>query len=334
MKLTEELTNLENYSENLRLMRELLSPTLPVHQFKEIEKLINETVKLEVGSFVILRDDLVNDTRYDDCLYVSSMAYTFDKENLVDEKIPCLRIRDYANRVLDSRNPKTTNHFVLYGQPNFMTYSYEMLEWDKTIILNYLVVKLKFCIEEAMYILDRVYENYISTVNSNILSNKHYTQFHFGDTEHEASKTLSEEQYIDLEPKITSVLRLHDMILNQNTLTSKVTDDMLNTSTIKTIRSNEEHDIEKAVMMVILKGLNINYSDILKCVELVQEKWIPSEHEHYHFLDDGLDVVITWFNSDRQDDRNRIKVGNYFRTHEEAETKGEEIKRLLNEGRD
>lgn len=314
MKLTEELTDFENYSEDLRtwgLMGELLLPTLPIHHFKEIDKLINETVKLEVGSFVILRDDLVSHTRYNDCLYVSSMAHTFDKENLVDEKIPYLRIKDYVNSVFQSRNFKTINRFVIYDQPSFMTYSYEMLQWEKTIILNYLVTKLKFCIEEAMYILDRVYENYISTREGKHINN-----------------TSNEEQYIDLELKNTSVLRLHDMVLNQNTLTSKVTDDMLNTSTIKTIRSNEEHDIEKAVMMTILKGLNINYSDILKCVELVQEKWVLSAHEKYYFLDDELDVVTTFY-SHNSVNRNRIKVGNYFKTQEEAETKVEEIKEVL-----
>lgn len=318
MKLTEELTDFENYSEDLRTwesMKELLLPTLPAHRFKEIDKLINETVKLKVGSFVILRDDLVSDTRYDDCLYVSSMVYTFDKENLVDDKIPCLRIKDYVNRVFQSRNPKTINHFVVYDQPPFMTYSYEMLQWEKTIILNYLVTKLKFCIEEAMYILDRVYENYISTREGKRISN-----------------TSSKEQYIDLELKNTSVLRLHDIVLNQNTLTSKVTDDMLNTSTIKTIRSNEEHDIEKAVMMIILKGLNINYSDILKCVDLVQEKWVPKAYEDYYTVNGNCKIECTYYVDSY--DRDRIAVNNYFKTREEAETKAEEIKKLLNEGRD
>ena len=319
MKLTEELTDFENYSEDLRtwgLMREVLSPTLPIHHFKEIDKLINETVKLKAGSFVILRDDLVSYTSYDDCLYVSSMAYTFNKEKSIDEKIPYLRIKDYVNMVFDSRDPKIVNHFIAYDQAPYMTYSYEMLQWEKTIILNYLVTKLNFCIEEAVYILDRVYENYISTFEGKRINN-----------------TSNEEQYIDLELKNTSVLRLHDVVLNQNTLTSKVTDDMLNTSTIKTIRNNEEHDIEKAVMMTILKGLNINYSDILKCVDLVQERWTLKLGGNYYYIDDLLQVKSTVFFNNSHDII-RIKNKNYFKTREEAEEKAEEIEKLLNEGRD
>lgn len=342
MKLTEELTDFENYSEDLRtggLMRELLSPTLPVHHFKEIDKLINETVKLKVGSFVILRDDLVSGREYDNCLYVTSMAYSFNKDKLIDEKIPYLKIKEYINTLLKSEDPENINHFVVYDQPPFMSYPYEMLHWEKSIILNYLISKLKFCIEEAMYILDRVYANYISTVNSNILSNKHYTQFYFDDPEQDDSSTSNEGKcinntsregrYVDLELKNTSVLRLQDMVLNQNTLTSKVTDDMLNTSTIKTIRSNEEHDIEKAVMMIILKGLNINYSDILKCVELVQEKWTLERGNNYYYIDDLLQVKNTVFFNNGHDTI-RIKNKNYFKTYKEAETKAEEIKKLLN----
>ena len=318
-RLTKRLSDFEGYPEDIRtggLMGELLPPTIPTYRLNEINKLINETIKLEVGSFVVLRDDLVSGREYDNCLYVPIMAYSFNKDKLIDEKIPCLRIKEYINSVLKSENPETINHFVVYDQPPYQTYSYEMLHWEKSIILNYLISKLKFCIEEAMYILDRVYENYMSTVNSNILSNKQYTS--------------NEEKYIDLELKTTSVLRLHDMTLDKNTLTSKVTDDMLNTLTIKTIRSNEEHDIEKAIMMTILKGLGIKYSDIEKCVNLVQENWTLKRGDNYYYIDDLLQIKNTIF-YDYSYDIIRIKNNNYFKTHKEAEEKLEKIKGILKE---
>lgn len=178
MKITERLSDFDNYPGGIRtggLMSELVSPTLPTHHLNEIDKLINETIKLEVGDFVVLRDDLVSGREYDNCLYLSTMAYSFNKDKLIDEKIPCLRIKEYVNTLLKSRNPETINHFVVYDQPPFMRYSYEMLQWKKSIILNYLISKLNFCIEEAMCMLDRVYENYIYMVNSSTLNDKQYT---------------------------------------------------------------------------------------------------------------------------------------------------------------
>lgn len=66
-------------------------------------------------------------------------------------------------------------------------------------------------------------------------------------------------------------------------------------------------------------------------MEKVKVKWVPSSHEKYYFLDDEIDVVTTFF-SDNSVNRNRIKVGNYFKTREDAEEKLEKIKEVLREG--
>lgn len=97
-----------------------------------------------------------------------------------------------------------------------------------------------------------------------------------------------------------------------------------------TVKNNgEENDIEKAVMLLMLKSLGVTYRDVKKEVEKVKFKWIPKHGEKYYFLDEELDVISSFFNSDCFVSIKKIKVGNYFKTREEAEKKLDKIKEIL-----
>lgn len=92
--------------------------------------------------------------------------------------------------------------------------------------------------------------------------------------------------------------------------------------------NNEENDVEKAVMLLMLKSLGVTYSDIKKEVKKVKVKWIPKLYEECYTILGSCIVMRTSFSTNRED-AERLSIGNYFKTREEAERKAEEIKEVL-----
>ena len=92
--------------------------------------------------------------------------------------------------------------------------------------------------------------------------------------------------------------------------------------------SNEENDIEKAVMMLMLKAMGITYRNIEKEVEKV--KWEPIAGEQFYYISTtpALGVrAVTYFTDGAL--KSVADVGNCFKTKEDAEEKIEKIKEVL-----
>lgn len=92
--------------------------------------------------------------------------------------------------------------------------------------------------------------------------------------------------------------------------------------------NNEENDIEKAVMMLILKSIGITYGDVKKEVEKVKIKWVPQLDEKYYWINKYLE--INWYVwKGHSFDKMIFKCDNCFETRKDAEEKLKKIKEVL-----
>lgn len=112
-----------------------------------------------------------------------------------------------------------------------------------------------------------------------------------------------------------------------NEITKAVTDDG---KEIIVKNNNEENDIEKAVMLLMLKSLGVTYSDIKREIEKVKVKWIPAIGEQFYYISTTPTLkarALTYFSEGAL--KEMADVGNCFRTKEDAEEKVEKIKEVL-----
>lgn len=74
-------------------------------------------------------------------------------------------------------------------------------------------------------------------------------------------------------------------------------------------------------------GMEEDDNDIV----LVKKKWQPKDNDEYYYIDDTLEVTErTYYDSPELSyDSDRVKIGNYFKTKEEAEAMVEKMKELL-----
>lgn len=92
--------------------------------------------------------------------------------------------------------------------------------------------------------------------------------------------------------------------------------------------NDEENDIEKAVMLLILKSLGVTYSEIKKEVEKVKIKWVPKHGEKYYCITDFFKVHSSLWEGCIWD-LERLKDNNCFKTIEDANNKLKKIKEIL-----
>ena len=103
----------------------------------------------------------------------------------------------------------------------------------------------------------------------------------------------------------------------------------INGKEIKVTRSDKDkEDLEKAVMMALLKSLGVTYVDVKDLKNKVKKVWRPQEDEKYYFVTSHGTVDYT-YNYDTQVDKELFDFGNCFKTEEEAEKKVVEIRRIL-----
>lgn len=103
----------------------------------------------------------------------------------------------------------------------------------------------------------------------------------------------------------------------------------INGKEIKVVRSDKDkEDLEKAVMMCLLKSLGYNYDDVKKLQSKIKKEWRPKYREKYYYIMSNLEVNCG-YNDDYSMDNRRIQVGNCFETVEEAEKKVIEVKGLF-----
>ena len=90
----------------------------------------------------------------------------------------------------------------------------------------------------------------------------------------------------------------------------------------------EENDVEKAVMLLMLKRHGFTYGDVKKEVEKVKVKWTPAEDDRYYYIREIGDISSCFWN-ELSWDYYRFDFNNCFKTIEEAEEKLEKIKEVL-----
>ena len=98
---------------------------------------------------------------------------------------------------------------------------------------------------------------------------------------------------------------------------------------IKVIRSSEDReDLEKAVMMGLLKSFGVSYTAVKKVIDKIQFKFIPKFNQTYFYITDTLEIAREQFD-DYSYEKARIEIGNCFRSREEAEAKLKQLKSII-----
>ena len=98
---------------------------------------------------------------------------------------------------------------------------------------------------------------------------------------------------------------------------------------IKVVRSSEdEEDLEKAVMMGILKSLGYSFSDVKRLQNKVKTVWRPKFNQKYYYVG-ACGEVESMCNLDNDFDKKIFEICNYFKTKEEAEQKAVEVRELF-----
>lgn len=98
---------------------------------------------------------------------------------------------------------------------------------------------------------------------------------------------------------------------------------------IKVIRSPEDkEDLEKAIMMGLIKSLGYSYSDVKRLQSRVKEVWRPKFNQKYYYVG-ACGEVESMCNLDNDFDKKIFEICNYFKTKEEAEQKAVEFRKLF-----
>ena len=96
-----------------------------------------------------------------------------------------------------------------------------------------------------------------------------------------------------------------------------------------TVKNNgEENDIEKAVMLLMLKQNGFTYGDVKREVEKVKVKWVPQLDEKYYYINTSGKVDFIYWKG-HSIDTGRLEFNNCFETRKEAEEKLEKMKEIL-----
>lgn len=103
----------------------------------------------------------------------------------------------------------------------------------------------------------------------------------------------------------------------------------INGKEIKVVKSHEDkEDLEKAIMMGLLKSFGYNYGDVKKLQSEIKKVWRPKFMEKYYYIMSNLEVNYI-YNDGYSIDERRIQVGNCFKTEEEAEKMAVEVGKIF-----
>lgn len=100
---------------------------------------------------------------------------------------------------------------------------------------------------------------------------------------------------------------------------------------IEVIRKSEDReDLEKAVMMGLLKSLGYSFEDVKKLQSKIKKEWRPVYGETYYYVGTCGEVRTTR-SFDCYWDKSLLVSGNCFKTKEEANQKAVEFRQLFKE---
>ena len=97
---------------------------------------------------------------------------------------------------------------------------------------------------------------------------------------------------------------------------------------------SEPEDLEKAVMMYLLKDMGYTYSDVHKVLESVEIKWIPKDGEDFFYITSEGDIIPQNYDSKSIQHINICNFGNYFKTEEDAINARSKILNIFKESKD
>lgn len=96
---------------------------------------------------------------------------------------------------------------------------------------------------------------------------------------------------------------------------------------------DDKEDLEKAVMMLLLKKEGYSFGDVRRIVKNTKVKWVPKAGQKFFFITSTGNISSGVCYGPWSAHGERYMFGNYFRTKEEAEKKLEQIRKLLQEER-
>lgn len=94
---------------------------------------------------------------------------------------------------------------------------------------------------------------------------------------------------------------------------------------------DDKEDLEKAVMMLLLKKEGYSFGDVRRIVKNTKVKWVPKAGQKIFFITSTGNISSGVCYGPWSAHGERYMFGNYFRTKEEAEKKLEQIRKLLQE---
>lgn len=102
---------------------------------------------------------------------------------------------------------------------------------------------------------------------------------------------------------------------------------------IVTRHESEPEDLEKAVMMYLLKDLGYTYTDVHKVLESVEFKWYPKDGEDFFYITSEGDIIPQNYDSKSIRHINICTFGNYFKTEEDASNARSKILNVFKESK-
>lgn len=290
---------------------------------------------LKVGDKVYVREDLKIGNYYDGSVYTNQM-----KCGVVTVR----SIERYPFSILSSGEPTDYRYFTVEEVVGEFIYTGEMVDWAKTEKLNIsLYEKIdNICdlkVGDKVYIrgdllYGRMYggDKYAPGMRKGVNTVKCAS----GNCSEKGIKIYEDDTYrytaemIDWEKTVA---------LNKKTPKKDIGDitplydgTTLYWDGIKVVRDNKHNeDLEKAVMMLLLKKEGYYFGDIKNVIKKTKIKWIPIEKERFYYINDAGKVLSDTYDKGFVIHEHFIKFGNCFKTKEEAMVKLEQVKKLLSE---
>lgn len=96
---------------------------------------------------------------------------------------------------------------------------------------------------------------------------------------------------------------------------------------------DDKEDLEKAVIMLLLKKEGYSFGDVRRIVKNTKVKWVPKDGQKFFFITSTGNISSDVYYGAWSVHEECYMFGNCFRTEEEAEKKLEQIRKLLQEER-
>lgn len=276
---------------------------------------------LKVGDKVFIREDLKNDFRYGGNTFVDEM----DKG------------------LLEVSHVSIEGNYIEIGGDSFHAYTPEMIDWEKTIKLRREKMNINdLKVGDVVYIREdlEAYKRYgkRAFVSRMLYGEQEICKVNYDEQIFEIEAEENEKWFskFDYTPEMIDwekTRKIREMDFKEiiqygerrNEITKGVT---YGGKEIVAKNNREENDIEKVVMLLMLKSVGITYGDVKKEVEKVKVKWVPQLDEKYYFINKYLE--IDWYVWEGHSvDKMLFKRDNCFETRKDAKEKLEKIKEIL-----